>query len=86
MCVDVKITVSVGPKIVAVEDMRDPRIVSSLKTAGREVGAKLAVIKCPEHKRTATNVRLHFDKNGTADLKYDSCCEKLGAAIGRALG
>jgi hypothetical protein len=28
-------------------------------------------------------VRLHFDASGAGDLKYESCCEKLGEAIAK---
>ena len=83
---DVKITVTVGSRTVPVEEVRDSRITSGLRSAGMEVASKLEKIRCPVHKKQATNVRLHFDARGAADLKYDSCCEKLGAAIGRALG
>jgi hypothetical protein len=30
-------------------------------------------------------VRVHFDKNGVADLKIDSCCEELGKKVSEAL-
>jgi hypothetical protein len=30
-------------------------------------------------------VRLHFDAGGNGDLKYESCCEKLGEAISKQL-
>jgi hypothetical protein len=50
------------------------------------VGDKLAAITCPVHASAAKNVRIHFDKNGAADLQYDSCCDKLGEKIAQALG
>jgi hypothetical protein len=31
-------------------------------------------------------VRVHFDKNGAADLQYESCCEALSKKIGQVLG
>ena len=82
----VKVTVAVGKRAVPIEEVRDVRISGPMKAAGRDVGIKLATIVCPEHNKKAQDVRLHFDARGAADLKYDSCCEKLGAAIGKALG
>lgn len=82
----VKLTVAIGKRSVPVDDVPDQRIAGPMKNLGREIGTKLATIKCPEHAKTATNVRVHVDAKGAADLKYDSCCEKLGAAIGAALG
>jgi hypothetical protein len=38
------------------------------------------------HDTTAALVRVHFDQSGNADLRYDSCCEKLGATIGATIG
>jgi hypothetical protein len=45
------------------------------------VGVRLAQAKCPVHDKGPTNVRLHFDSAGAGDLKYDSCCEKLGEVV-----
>ena len=83
---DVKVTVAVGARKVPVEEVSDARVAAMLKNAGREVGAKLSKLKCPTHGGGPTNVRIHFDKNGSADLQYESCCEKLGKKIGEALG
>lgn len=77
----VAVTVAVGRKVVALDDVRDPRVVSALRQAARDVGARLEVAKCPEHGKGPTNVRLHFDASGAGDLKYESCCAKLGEAI-----
>lgn len=82
----VKVTVSVGARTVPVEEVRDPRVAAGLKSAGRDVGAKLEKVECLTHGKGPTNVRLHFDRQGAADLRYDSCCEALGKAVGAALG
>jgi hypothetical protein len=82
----VKVTVQVGSRRVSTDQVSDMRVVRQLESAGREVGTKLAKVSCPEHKRGPTNVRIHFDRNGTADLAYDSCCDALGALVSRALG
>ena len=82
----VKVTVSVGSRSVPVEDVTDTRIRTAFQGAARQVGEKLGKIVCATHKRGPTNVRIHFDKTGAADLKYDSCCASLGEMIGTALG
>jgi hypothetical protein len=64
----------------------DRRIASAFRAAGEDVGKRLEKILCPVHKKAATRVRIHFDARGAADLQYDSCCEKLGEEVGRALG
>ena len=82
----VEITVGVGSRRVAIDDISDARVAAPLRTAGQDLGRKLAGILCPVHQKTAQRVRVHFDKRGGADLQYDSCCEQLGAQIGAALG
>jgi hypothetical protein len=82
----VHITVSIGARKVPIDQVTDMRIATAFRAAGQDVGRKLASIRCPEHKQTATNVRVHFDARGAADLQYESCCEKLGKLIGEALG
>jgi hypothetical protein len=84
--VNVKVTVAVGPKKVSADDVSDMRAARMLKEAGRDVGTKLSPVKCPVHGSGPTNVRVHFDKNGVADLQYESCCEELGKKVGEALG
>jgi hypothetical protein len=84
--VKVKVTVAVGARKVAAEDVSDHRAATMLKNAGRDLETKLAPISCAVHGKGPTNVRMHFDKHGAADLQYDSCCEELGKQIGRALG
>jgi hypothetical protein len=76
----------VGARKVPIDEVRDTRIATAFRAAARDVAAKLAAIKCPVHARAATNVRLHFERNGGVDLQYDSCCEALGKKIGEALG
>ena len=83
---DVKVTVTMGGRAIAVDDVKDSRIAGGLRSAGKDVGQKLEKVKCPVHAKGPTNVRLHFDARGAADLKYDSCCEALGAAVSKALG
>jgi hypothetical protein len=84
--VKVKVTVAIGARKVAVEDVPDLRAASMLKNAGREVEAKLEGVTCPVHGTPPKNVRVHFDKHGVADLKLDSCCEELGKKVSEALG
>jgi len=82
----VKVSVWMRGRSVAVENVSDARIASALKEAGRDLGTKLATATCPEHGKTPWNVRLHFDKNGAGDLKYESCCEQLGKTVASILG
>ncbi|WP_146654398.1 hypothetical protein [Labilithrix luteola] len=65
------------------DQVRDQRVVSALQAAARDVGTRLAKAKCPTHGRGPTDVRLHFDASGNGDLKYESCCEKLGEAVSK---
>lgn len=81
----VRVTVAMGKKSVSLEEVRDQRIVMALRQASRDIGAKLTHVKCPVHGKGPTDVRLHFDAGGNGDLKYESCCEKLGEAVGKAL-
>jgi hypothetical protein len=82
----VRITVTIGARTLPIDKVPDTRVASAFRTAGQDVGRRLATIECPEHQKTATNVRVHFDARGNADLQYDSCCAKLGQRIGEALG
>jgi len=83
---NVSVTVQVGPKRVAASEVSDARVRSQLSAAGKEVGSKLAAVRCSIHDKGPTNVRIHFDKNGSADLAYDSCCEALAPLVSKALG
>jgi hypothetical protein len=82
----VDITVSVGARKISVDELSDPRLASALRTAGQDIARKINGILCPVHDQKAARIRIHFDHRGGADLQYDSCCEKLGAKIGLALG
>lgn len=79
----VRVTVAVGRKVVAIDEVRDARVQKALKDAARDVGTRLASAKCPEHGKGPTDVRLHFDASGAGDLKYESCCAKLGEAVSK---
>ncbi|MCA9593419.1 MAG: hypothetical protein KC776_08910 [Myxococcales bacterium] len=82
----VTVTVTVRGKRVPVEQVSDRRAAAAFEQAARDVGKRLGAVKCPEHRKPPTNVRVHFEPNGAADLAYDSCCEKLGQAVQKALG
>lgn len=79
----VRVTVAVGRKTVPLDDVRDPRVATALRQAAKNVGAQLASARCPIHDKGPTDIRLHFDASGAADLKYQSCCEKLGEAVSK---
>jgi hypothetical protein len=83
--VSVRVTVAVGRKVVSLDEVKDPRVVSALRQAAKDVGTRLEKAKCPTHDKGPTNVRLHFDASGAGDLKYESCCEKLGETIAKLL-
>lgn len=82
----VKVTVSVGSRTVPLDQVSDSRIRRPIEDLARQVGTTLDRVKCPEHGKTATNVRIHVTAQGSPDLAYDSCCAALGKAIGKALG
>jgi len=82
----VKVTVSVGSRTVPLDQVSDARIRKPIEDLARQVGSNLDRIKCPQHGTTATNVRIHVSAQGSPDLNYDSCCARLGEAIGKALG
>lgn len=82
----VKVTIDVRGRIVSLDEVRDERIAAPFKAMAQQVGSTLEGVRCPDHRFTATNVRIHVDAAGSADLKYDSCCTKLGKLIGAALG
>ncbi len=82
----VKVTVAMGARTVALEDVTDSRIRVALQSAAKQVAETLAAVRCPTHRRGPTDIRIHFDKSGAADLKYDSCCAALGESVGKALG
>jgi hypothetical protein len=84
--VSVRVTVTIAGRTVPIEELADLRLAGALRNAGQDVAQRLGRIECPVHQRTATNVRVHFDARGNADLQYESCCEALGTQIGQALG
>lgn len=82
----VKVTIFMRGRAVPLEDVKDARISAPFRTMASQVQSTLEGILCPEHGKTATNVRITVDAKGSADLKYESCCPRLGALIGKALG
>jgi len=82
----VDVTVSVRGKEVAASDVPDKNLGAALRKMGDDVGRKLANVKCPEHGKAPTNVRIHVSASGEGDLRYDSCCEKLAGAVRAAMG
>jgi hypothetical protein len=84
--IPVRITVTVGSRVIPIEQLADARLAAALRGAGQDVARRLEGIVCPEHREGARNVRIHFDQRGGADLQYDSCCAKLGERIGAVLG
>jgi hypothetical protein len=85
MTTKVDVTVDYRGKKVALDKVGDTRIRSALEQMAKDVGAKLAKAKCPEHKQSPTDIRLHVNASFDADLKYESCCEKLKDAVAKAL-
>jgi hypothetical protein len=81
----VRVTVAVGRKVVPLDEVKDPRVATALRQAAQDLGSRLAAVKCPAHEKTASDVRLHFDASGAGDVKYESCCEKLGDAVAKVL-
>ncbi len=84
--VAVKVTIDVQGKVVAADKVANATVRSALTKMGREIGQKLATVACPEHGKGPTDVRIHVSPSGDADLKYESCCEKLRGEVSRALG
>src|SRR5258706_15358856 len=70
---------------VPLDSVSDPSVVAPLKQLAGEVGKRLAKVQCPEHKQGPTEVRIHVDAAGDADIRYESCCLKLRDAVGRVL-
>ena len=83
--ISVRVTVAVGRKTMALEEVRDQKVVSALRQAARDVGMRLSKATCPAHGKGPTDVRLHFDASGSGDLKYESCCEQLGEAVAKLM-
>jgi len=80
------VTVTVRGKKVSAADVPDKTLSAALKKMGDDVGRALAKVKCPEHKEPPSNVRVHVNAAGEGDLHYDSCCDKLAAAVKNVMG
>jgi hypothetical protein len=83
---EVRVTMDIHGKPVAAADVKDKGVGQALAQMGRDIGAKLAGVKCPEHHQGPTEVRVHVGRGGNADLRYESCCSKLRDVVGQALG
>lgn len=83
---EVRVTMDVQGKAVPAADVKDKSVSAALLQMGRDIGSKLANVKCPEHHQGPTEVRVHIARGGNADLRYESCCVKLRDVVGRALG
>lgn len=81
----VRVTVAVGRKIVDLDDLQDAKVTAALRQAARDIGVRLATVRCPTHGRGPINVTLHFDASGTGDVKYESCCERLGEQVAKLI-
>ncbi len=84
--VHVTVLIDVRGREVPLEQVSDPAVVRAFRQLADDVGRTLGRVKCPSHKQSARDVRLHVDKNGAADLRYESCCTALREAIAKALG
>lgn len=82
----VKVTLSIRGQTVPVDQVRDKSVAAALRKMGQDVGKTLDGIRCPEHDRGATDVRIHVGTSGNGDLKYEVCCMQLTTAIQRVLG
>ncbi len=82
----VEVTLSVRGKDVPADSVPDKKVGAALKQMGDAIGKKLDGVKCPEHDKPPTNVRLAVSASGDGDLRYDSCCNKLAQAVQRATG
>ena len=67
----------------ALEDVQDRDGRERAATGGAGRRRRLATASARRTDKGPTNVRLHFDASGAGDLKYESCCEKLGEAISK---
>jgi len=85
-CMLVKITVEVQGKPVPLDRVRDAQVRAALSKLASDIGRKLDTVTCAEHNRGPKDVRVHVGARGDADIKYDSCCERLRGAVGAALG
>ena len=77
----VEVSAMVRGKITPARDVADPRVRAGLLEMASNLERTLAPIVCKVHNRGARDVRVHFNAQGIADLRYDACCEALGRAI-----
>jgi len=84
--VQVSVTVTVGRKVVPLDQVRDARIKRGLEEMSANISRALSGITCPKHRVGPKDVRLHVDASGNGDFKYESCCEVLGKLVQTALG
>jgi hypothetical protein len=82
----VAVTILVQGKEVPASQVKDKSVAAALAQMGSEIGRKLDKVRCPTHGKGPTEVRVHVGKDGSADLRYESCCNKLKDVVGRALG
>ncbi len=82
---DVKVVVLQNGREVPVAQARDPGVRSALGKVGKELGAKLDPVRCPEHEKPVRNLRITVGPNG-ADIAYDACCAKLKEAVAKIIG
>ena len=80
------VSVTVGRRVLPLEQVTDRRIVSALEAVTKQLAEKLAQARCPKHRKQPVNVRVHFDATGNADLQYESCCEALRDVVAKKLG
>jgi hypothetical protein len=83
---NVKVTLGIRGQAVPADQVKDKTVAAALKKMGQDIGRQLDGIKCPEHSKGATDVRIHVGASGNGDLKYEVCCMKLTDAIKRVLG
>jgi hypothetical protein len=84
--IPVTVTIDVQGRAMSADKVKDANLRNALTKMGRDIGTKLAKASCPDHKKTPTDVRIHVSTGGDADLKYESCCEKLRGIVSKALG
>lgn len=81
----VKVTLWIrGRGDVPVEQVPDKKLATSLAKMGEDLGRSLAGVKCPTHGKGPTQVRVAIGSSGDADLRYESCCQELVAAVQKA--
>lgn len=82
---DVKVTILISGKEVPASQVKDKSVAAALSQMGQDIGRKLEKVRCPVHGKGPTEVRVHVGKDGSADLRYESCCTKLRDVVGRSL-